>query len=109
MRKRISKSLLAAGYILQVREPGWHEHRVLRNPELDVHVHIFSAGCEQVTRQIAFRDRLRSGLEDRLRYEKLKRKLAKGDWPDMDAYARAKTEMIEEIAEWALKKTDNVA
>jgi GrpB-like predicted nucleotidyltransferase (UPF0157 family) len=102
-------ALLAAGYILRVREPHWHEHRMLRTPELDVHVHIFSAGCEEIARQLAFRDRLRSNLEDRLRYETLKRKLAREDWADMDAYARAKTEVVEEITARALRKADNVA
>jgi GrpB-like predicted nucleotidyltransferase (UPF0157 family) len=29
--------LLAAGYVLRVREPG---HRLVRTPELDVHVHV---------------------------------------------------------------------
>ena len=37
--------------------------------------------------------RLRSNVEDRLRYETLKRRLAREDWPDMNAYARAKTEV----------------
>jgi len=97
-------ALVAAGYILRVREPDWHEHRMLRTPELDVHVHIFSTGCEEVTRQRAFRDCLRSNFEDRLRYETLKRGLAKEDWPDMDAYARAKTDMVEEITARALKE-----
>ena len=102
-------ALQATGYILWVREPDWHEHRMLKTPELDVHVHIFSAGCEEVTRQLAFRDRLRSNIEDRLRYEALKRKLAKEDWPDMDAYARAKTDMIEEITAKALQELANRA
>ena len=90
-------SLVEAGYVLRVREPDWHEHRMFRTPELDVHIHIFSSGCAQIDRQLAFRDRLRSNAEDRLRYQALKRKLAKEDWADMNAYARAKTEMIEEI------------
>ncbi|MDB6032090.1 MAG: hypothetical protein JWM16_2428 [Verrucomicrobiales bacterium] len=33
-------ALLAAGYILRVREPDWYQHRMLRTPQLDVHVHI---------------------------------------------------------------------
>jgi GrpB-like predicted nucleotidyltransferase (UPF0157 family) len=90
-------ALLAAGYVLRVREPDWHQHRMLRTPELDVHVHIFSSGCVEITRMIAFRDRLRSNSEDRLRYETLKRDLAKRDWPDMNDYARAKTELVEQI------------
>ena len=90
-------ALLAAGYVLRVREPDWHEHRMFRTPELDVHIHIFSTGCVEVARHLAFRNRLRSHAEDRLRYEALKRNLAKEDWPDMNAYARAKSEVVEEI------------
>jgi len=101
--------LLAAGYVLRVREPDWHEHRMFRTPELDVHIHIFSPGCVEVARHIAFRNHLRSHAEDRLRYEALKRKLAKEDWPDMNAYAQAKSELVEEIVARALQNTSNLA
>lgn len=89
--------LVAAGYVLRVREPDWHEHRMFRTPEFDVHVHVFSPGCVEVARHLAFRNHLRNHAEDRLRYEALKRKLAQEDWSDMNAYARAKTELVEEI------------
>jgi GrpB-like predicted nucleotidyltransferase (UPF0157 family) len=102
-------ALLAADYVLRVREPEWHEHRMFRTPQLDVHIHIFSIGCVEVARQLAFRDRLRSHAEDRLRYEALKRKLAREDWPDMDAYARAKSEMVEEIIARARLENPNAA
>jgi GrpB-like predicted nucleotidyltransferase (UPF0157 family) len=101
-------ALVAAGYVLRVREPGWHQHRMLRTPELDVHVHILSEHCVEVTRQLAFRNRLRVNAEDRLLYESVKRKLAKEDWPDMDAYARAKTEVVEQITARALREVSNV-
>lgn len=90
-------SLLASGYVLRVREPDWHEHRMLRAPELDVHIHVFSPGCEEVARHLRFRDWLRGNAEDRQRYESLKRMLAKEDWSDMNAYANAKSGLIEEI------------
>jgi GrpB-like predicted nucleotidyltransferase (UPF0157 family) len=48
-------------------------------------------------RNLAFQDRLRTSIEDRRRYEDLKRALAKIDWPDMNAYADAKAKLIEEI------------
>jgi len=89
--------LVASGYVLRVREPDWHEHRMFRTPELDVHIHIFSPGCVEVARHLAFRNHLRGHAEDRLRYETLKRKLAKEDWPDMNTYASAKSELVEEI------------
>jgi GrpB-like predicted nucleotidyltransferase (UPF0157 family) len=90
-------ALVEAGYVLRVREPDWHQHRMFRTPERDVHVHIFSAGCAEIGRLLAFRDRLRGSAEDRLLYESVKRKLAKGDWPDMNDYARAKGDVVEQI------------
>lgn len=89
--------LEAAGYVLRVREPHWNEHRMFRTPERDVHVHVYSADCGEIERNLVFRDRLRTNAEDRRRYEEMKRALANNDWPDMNAYAKAKTEVIEGI------------
>lgn len=89
--------LEAAGYVLRVREPEWNEHRMFKTPEHDVHVHIYSADCPEVQRNLIFRDRLRQNIDDRRRYEQTKRELAVKDWPDMNAYADAKTEVIESI------------
>ena len=89
--------LEAAGYVLRVREPDWNEHRMFRTPERDVHIHIYSAGCPEIQRYLAFRDRLRRNIDDRRRYEQTKRELAAKEWPDMNAYAEAKTEVIESI------------
>jgi GrpB-like predicted nucleotidyltransferase (UPF0157 family) len=89
--------LEAAGYVLRVREPDWHEHRMLRTSAKDVHVHVYSAGCVEVERARSFRDHLRTHAQDRRRYEETKRTLAQIDWPDMNAYADAKTEVIESI------------
>ena len=75
----------------------WNEHRMFRTPEKDVHVHVYSAGCPEVERHLTFRDRLRRNNEDRKRYERTKRELAVCEWPDMNAYADAKTEVIESI------------
>ena len=98
------RRLEAAGYVLRVREPDWHEHRMVRTPVLDVHVHVFSVGCTETTRQLAFRNRLRRNEGDRLRYQSLKQELAKGSWLDMNAYARAKTAVVEEITARALEE-----
>ena len=89
--------LESAGYVLRVREPDWNEHRMFRTPERDVHVHIYSAGCKEIERNLTFRDRLRRNTDDRRRYEQTKRELAAREWPNMDAYAEAKTETIESI------------
>lgn len=89
--------LQAAGYVLRVREPEWNEHRMFRTPERDVHVHIYSEGCSEVQRNLAFRDRLRRNPDDRRRYEQTKRELAARSWADMNDYAIAKTEVVEGI------------
>jgi GrpB-like predicted nucleotidyltransferase (UPF0157 family) len=89
--------LESAGYVLRVREPDWNEHRMFRTPEKDAHLHIYSAGCPEIQRNLTFRDRLRRNIKDRRRYEQTKRELAAQEWPDMNAYAEAKTEVIESI------------
>lgn len=89
--------LEAAGYALRVREPDWNEHRMFRTQEQDVHIHVYSAGCPEIERNLTFRDRLRRNADDRHRYEQTKRELAAREWPDMNAYADAKTEIIESI------------
>lgn len=83
--------------ILRVRKPGWNEHRMFRTPERDVHIHIYSTVCPEIGWNLAFRDRLRRNRDDERRYEQVKRELAERDWPDMNAYAQAKTEVIESI------------
>jgi GrpB-like predicted nucleotidyltransferase (UPF0157 family) len=89
--------LEVAGYKLRVREPDWNEHRMFRNAEKDVHIHVYSHGCAEIGRNIAFRNFLRANASERYRYENTKRELARHDWPDMNAYARAKTAIIEEL------------
>jgi GrpB-like predicted nucleotidyltransferase (UPF0157 family) len=51
----------------------------------------------EIERYLTFRDRLRTNLDARRLYEGTKRRLAAQSWPDMDAYADAKTEVIEGI------------
>lgn len=89
--------LEASGHVLRVREPDWNEHRMFRTPEKDVHIHIYSDGCPEIERNLTFRDRLRRNSDDRNRYERTKRELAAKEWSDMNAYAEAKTEVVESI------------
>lgn len=86
--------LVAAGYVLRVREPG---HRLVRTPELDVHVHVCAIGSEWERRHLVFRDWLRAHPDDRQRYEDVKRSLAGRTWDDTNDYAAAKTDVIDEI------------
>jgi GrpB-like predicted nucleotidyltransferase (UPF0157 family) len=90
-------ALVAAGYQLRVREPDFHQHRMLRTPTKDVHIHVFSAGSQEIDRYLVFRDRLRTNSADHKTYADAKRRLARNDWSDMNAYANAKTSVVEQI------------
>jgi GrpB-like predicted nucleotidyltransferase (UPF0157 family) len=82
-------ALEGAGYVLRVREPDFHEHRMFRTVEKDVHVHVFSAGSPEIERYQLLRERLRHNEEERELYARTKRELAKEDWPTIEHYAEA--------------------
>lgn len=86
-----------AGYVLRIREPGWHEHRCLKGPDVDLNLHVFSDGCLEVDRMLGFRDHLRSDADDRALYELAKRSLASRRWKYTQHYADAKSQVVEEI------------
>ncbi len=88
----------AAGYVLRVREPDWLEHRLLKGPDTDVNIHVFSFGCSEIDRMLGFRDWLRTHDDDRLLYERTKRDLASRTWKYMQNYADAKNTIVDEIA-----------
>jgi GrpB-like predicted nucleotidyltransferase (UPF0157 family) len=90
-------ALEAAGYELRVRDPRDNEHRMLRTPTRDVHIHVYSAGCEEIGRCLSFRDRLRANRDDRELYARTKRELVGRGFQDMNAYAAAKTQVIADI------------
>lgn len=89
--------LQAAGYVLQVREPDWYEHRMFKGPDTDINLHVFSAGCPESERMLLFRDWLRSHADDRQLYERTKRELARQSWKYVQNYADAKTEVVRAI------------
>ncbi|WP_244928000.1 GrpB family protein [Nocardioides sp. W7] len=90
--------LLASGYVLRVREPG---HRLVRTEQRDVHIHILEPDDPAADDYLLLRDHLRTVPEDRHLYEATKRDLMTREWSDMNAYAEAKTSVIEEIKERA--------
>lgn len=94
----------AAGYVLRIREPDWFEHRLLKSPQNDVNLHVFSQGCEEIRRMVAFRDWLRSHEEDRLLYQQTKQRLANQTWKYVQDYADAKSEVVAEIMSRALAR-----
>jgi GrpB-like predicted nucleotidyltransferase (UPF0157 family) len=89
--------LEAAGYRFAFGEPDWHEHRMLRGPEVRVNLHVFTAGSVEIDRMLRFRDRLRTDAADRERYLAAKRELAARRWRDVQDYADAKSEVVEDI------------
>jgi GrpB-like predicted nucleotidyltransferase (UPF0157 family) len=91
--------LEAAGYVLRIRErePDWYDHRVLKGPDTNVNLHVFSAGCVEIERMVGFRDWLRSHDDDRRLYEATKRELVSQSWTHVQLYADAKTDVVEDI------------
>ena len=89
--------LEAAGYVLRVREPDWHEHRMFKGPDTDINLHTFSEGCPEVDRMLTFRDWLRVNPADRQLYARTKSALAQKEWTFVQHYADAKSAVIDEI------------
>lgn len=85
-------ALEAIGYVLILREPWWHGHRMLVDEPQDVHLHVWPRGAAEPIRHRLFRDWLRTHPDDRERYAAEKRRLA-GD-PD---YGMAKSDVIDQI------------
>jgi GrpB-like predicted nucleotidyltransferase (UPF0157 family) len=94
--------LEAADFVLRIREPDWFEHRLLKAPDIDGNLHVFSVGCEEINRMEAFRDWLRVHDDDRRLYEEKKRELAARTWKHAQNYADAKSEVVQEILARAL-------
>lgn len=86
-----------AGFLLHLREPGWHEHRLLRGTDPAVNLHVFAVGSPEAERMLLFRDRLRTQPEERERYAQAKRELASRTWAVVQDYADAKSEVVEGI------------
>ena len=98
--------LESAGFVLRIREPDWYEHRMFRLPDRSVQVHVFSGGCVEIERMLAFRDRLRTHDDERALYERSKRALAARRWATVQDYADAKGEVVEAIIARALAERD---
>lgn len=96
--------LEGAGYVLRVREPDWFEHRMFKGPGADINLHVFSAGCAETRRMLAFRDHLRTDEADRARYQRRKEELAARAWRHVQHYADAKSEVVTAIMERALAR-----
>jgi len=83
-----------AGFVLRVREAG---HRMFRTPGRDVHIHVYSSGDHAIRDYLDLRDWLRVDESDRALYANVKRDLAKRPWSDMNHYAEAKSDVIQQV------------
>jgi GrpB-like predicted nucleotidyltransferase (UPF0157 family) len=64
------------GFALQVREPGWHGHRLLVAESPRANLHVWNPDCPEVIRHRIFRDWLLDHPDDRRRYAAAKRTAA---------------------------------
>ena len=67
-------------------------------------LHVFTAGCEEIERMLAFRDWLRTHDEDRILYENTKLELAVRTWKHVQNYADAKSGVVRQILKRASEK-----
>jgi GrpB-like predicted nucleotidyltransferase (UPF0157 family) len=92
----------AAGFVLRIREPDWNEHRLFKGPDSNINLHVFSSGCPEIGRMLAFRDWLRVNASDRDLYARTKLELAQKNWKYVQNYADAKSAVVEQIITRAL-------
>jgi GrpB-like predicted nucleotidyltransferase (UPF0157 family) len=83
------------GYLLVLREPWWHGHRMLVDADEDVHLHVWPRGAPELTRHRLLRDWLRTHPDDRDLYASTKHHLAR-EMPEAD-YGMAKSDVIDAI------------
>lgn len=88
--------LVKLGYVHTVREPSFHEHRLLQLPEPKVNLHVFGPDCPETIRHRMFRDWLRTHAEDRARYEEAKLAAIPGGGSVVD-YNFRKQQVIRDI------------
>jgi GrpB-like predicted nucleotidyltransferase (UPF0157 family) len=99
-------ALESAGYVLRIREPDWFEHRLLKGPDTDINLHVFSAGATEIDRMLMFRDWLRGHDADRDAYLAVKRTLAQRTWRHVQQYADSKSDIVRQILDHAAASAD---
>ncbi|MFZ2014999.1 MAG: GrpB family protein [Nocardioides sp.] len=68
--------LVAAGFVHAIREPWWHEHRLLKHHDPMTHLHVFGPDCPEVVRHQMFRQWLLDHPDDLTTYAEAKRAAA---------------------------------
>jgi GrpB-like predicted nucleotidyltransferase (UPF0157 family) len=101
-------ALEKAGYVLGIREPEWHEHRMFKGPDTNINLHVFSQGDDEIERMLVFRDWLRGNSADRDLYLAAKHELAGQSWKYVQNYADAKSKVVESIIARARRPRDEI-
>ena len=68
--------LEASGFVHTIREPWWHEHRLLKHADPVTHLHVFGPDCPEVIRHRMFRQWLLDHPDDLRLYAATKRAAA---------------------------------
>lgn len=93
------------GYVLRIREPDWHQHRLFKGPGINLNLHVFSEGSSEIERMLLLRDWLRNNEDDRRLYAETKKRLSAQKWHFVQHYAEAKGEVVEAIISRAQRST----
>lgn len=90
-------ALVSAGYLMVIREPWWHGHRMFVDASGTVNLHLWPVGAAEPIRHLLFRDWLRENVDDRDRYARMKKELSHELEAEPDRYNLAKNTIIDDI------------
>jgi GrpB-like predicted nucleotidyltransferase (UPF0157 family) len=92
--------LEAGGFRLRMREPGWHEHRLVVADDPRANIHVFGPDCPEAIRHRMLRDWLTEHPDDRDCYAAAKREAAEqsnANGEEVMAYNHRKEPAIRDI------------
>ena len=90
--------------MLRIREPDWHDHRLFKGPGVNLNLHVFTVGSEEIERVLTVRDWLRKNPGERNYYAEAKWKLARREWRYVQNFADAKSKVVEAIISRARRR-----
>ena len=93
--------LESAGFVLRWRDPDWEEHRILHAEAPATNLHVVSPGDREARRHLLFRDWLRTHVEDRDAYGRLKLELGRRGFTHGMDYNNHKAALVYDIYERA--------
>lgn len=95
--------LEAAGFVLTVREPWWHGHRLVKSTDPAANVHVFGPDSPELVKHVVFRNWLRTDAEDRELYAAAKLEAASTPNSLVMEYNARKEAVIREIYDHAFR------